>query len=61
MILKENRRPSPRAAYAAWLAAAAEAHRTGSEDLKARAERLYIESKWIERRAAKARAAMKRN
>ena len=61
MILKENRRPSHSNAYADWMNTAAAAHRTGSEDLKAKAERLYIEMKHIERRTQRSVARMNRN
>ena len=61
MILNRTDRPSHSSAYAAWMDAASAAHRTGDAALKARAERLYIEYKFIERRSAKTRAAMNRN
>jgi hypothetical protein len=43
------------------MTAAAAAHRSGSEDLKAKAERLYIEMKHIERRTNRSRSLMNRN
>jgi len=61
MILRKSSRPSHSNAYAAWMTAAADAHRTGSEDLKAKAERLYIEMKHIEKRTNKTAARMNRN
>lgn len=48
-----------RGSYAAWLTAAATAHRSGGLDAKAEAERLYTEMKYAERRAARSRARMK--
>lgn len=56
-----KRTESPRKAYAAWLNAAAEAHRSGDVGAKAVAERLYIESKAIERRSQRSRARLTRN
>lgn len=61
MILKRKTRAPHSNAYASWMSAAADAHRTGSEDLKAKAERLYIEMKHIEKRTNKTAARMNRN
>ena len=61
MILRKSSRPSHSNAYAAWMTAAADAHRSGNAELKAKAERLYIEMKHIERRTNRSRSLMNRN
>ena len=59
MFLNHTRTPSAIVAYAAWLTAVAAAHRSGNPDDRQRAERLYIESKHIERRVQRTARRMK--
>lgn len=60
MFLKRSNLSSS-SAYAAWINAAVVAHRSGSTEDKARAERLYVERKHIERRVQRTADRMRAN
>ena len=51
----------PANSYAAWLTAAAAAHRSGDPELKARADRLHMEHKVAAKRERSRIARMTRN